>query len=171
MTEIYLALGSNQGDRLMNLARCLNEFKMSYAIEIIKVSSVYETEPFGFFNQPWFLNMAIEIETNLEPLNLLKLTQQVENQLGRVKTYRWGPRIIDIDILSYKNIIFAHPLLNIPHRQLHLRQFVLQPLKEIAAGFVHPEFKKNIDQLLNHCHDRHRVNWLMDGKELLTYLI
>jgi 2-amino-4-hydroxy-6-hydroxymethyldihydropteridine diphosphokinase len=170
MTGIYLALGSNLGDRLMNLVHCLKEFKLNCTIEIIKVSSVYESEPYGFSNQPWFLNLAVEIETNLEPLNLLKLTRQIENRLGREKTYRWGPRIIDIDILSYKNIIVTHPLLNIPHRQLHLRQFVLQPLKEIATHFVHPELKKNIDQLLNSCHDQRKVNWLMDGNELLSYL-
>ncbi len=170
MTGIFLGLGSNLGDRLMNLACCLKELKLSYEIELMKVSSVYESEPLGFSDQPWFLNMVVEIETNLEPLDLLKLTQQIESQLGRKRTHRWGPRTIDIDILSYKNIIFKHPMLNIPHRQLHLRQFVLQPLKEIATGFVHPGLKKDIDQMLNHCQDQLKVNWLMDGNELLTYI-
>ena len=169
MTGIILGLGSNLSDRLMNLARCLKEFELSNEIELKKISSVYESEPYGFSDQPWFLNMGVEIETNLEPLNLLKLTQRIESQLARKKTHRWGPRIIDIDILCYKNIIFKHPMLNIPHRQLHLRQFVLQPLREIATCFVHPELKKNIDQLVNSCHDQLKVNWLMDGNELLTY--
>jgi len=170
MTGIYLGLGSNLGDRLMNLARCLKTLYLSRKIQLIKISSVYESEPFGFSDQPWFLNMVIEIETNLEPLQLLESIQQIEQQIGRKKNYYWGPRTIDIDILCYHNIIFNHPMLNIPHRQLHLRQFVLLPLKEIAARFVHPVFKKSIDQLLQDCQDKVVVNWFMDGTQLLNYL-
>lgn len=170
MNGIYLGLGSNLGDRLMNLTRCLKELKLNRAIQLIKLSSVFESEPYGFANQPWFLNMAVEIDTNKAPLQLLELTQQIETQLGRKKAQRWGPRTIDIDLLSYKDLIFKHPMLNLPHRQLHLRQFVLQPLKEIASCFVHPEFKKNIDQLLNNCQDKVKVNWFMNANELLTYL-
>jgi len=170
MTGIYLGLGSNLDDRRMNLAQCLKTLNFSSKIKLIKISSVYESEPYGFANQPWFLNMVIEIETNLEPLQLLQFTQQIEKQLGRKKTNHWGPRTIDIDILSYNNIIFRHPMLNIPHQQLHLRQFVLLPLKEIATCFVHPGLKKNIDQLLKDCHDKVVVNFFMVGNELLNYL-
>lgn len=170
MTGIYLGLGSNHGDRQMNLARCLRILSLSREIQLIKISSVYESEPYGFANQPWFLNMAIEIGTNLQPLQLLEFTQQIERQIGRKKTHHWGPRTIDIDILSYDNIIFKHPMLNIPHRQLHLRQFVLLPLREIAAGFVHPKLEKNIDQLLKDCRDQVVVNWFMDGNELLKLI-
>lgn len=170
MTGIFLGLGSNLGDRLMNLARCLKEFKLSYEIELVKISSVYESEPYGFVDQPWFLNMVVEIDSKLKPLELLKRTQQIESRLGRKNADRWGPRTIDIDILSYNNTIFKHPMLNIPHQQLHLRQFVLHPLKEIATRFVHPELKKDVDEMLNHCQDQLKVNWLMNGNELLTYL-
>jgi len=169
MTGIYLGLGTNLGDRLTNLAQCLNALACSSQTQLIKISSVYESEPFGFVNQPCFLNMAVEIETELEPIQLLKFTQQIEQQIGRKKTYHWGPRKIDIDILSYHDIIFVHPMLSIPHRQLHLRQFVLLPLKEIAARFFHPKLNKNIDQLLNDCRDKSLVNWFMDGNKLLTY--
>lgn len=169
MTGIYMGLGSNQGDRLMNLACGLKKL-LSNKIQVIKFSSVYETEPYGFSRQSWFLNMVVEIKTALEPLALFRLIQQIENQIGRKKTHHWGPRTIDIDILSYNEIIFKHPMLNIPHRQLHLRQFVLLPLKEIAASFVHPEFKKSINQLLNECQDQAIVNWYMEGNEFLNYL-
>jgi len=170
MTEIYLGLGSNLGDRLMNLARCLKELRSSTEIQLMKISSVYESEPYGFLDQPWFLNMVIEITTKLEPLRLLKLTQQIEKQLGRKNTHHWGPRTIDVDILSYDNLIFKHPMLNLPHQQLHLRQFVLLPLKEIAACFVHPGFKQTIDQMLMNCQDKSKINWLIHGNELNTYL-
>lgn len=168
MNGIYLGLGSNLGDRLMNLACCLKKMKLNNAIRLIKVSSVYESEPYGFANQPWFLNMVAEIETKLEPLQLLELIQQIENQSGRKKTLRWGPRTIDIDLLNYKNLVYKHPMLNLPHRQLHLRQFVLQPLKEIASRFVHPELQQTISQLLKNCQDKTKVNWFLDGYELLN---
>lgn len=166
MTEIYLGLGSNLGDRLMNLASCLKELRLRSEIQLMKISSVYESEPYGFLNQPWFLNMVVEIATNLEPLKLLTLTQQIEKQLGRKKTHHWGPRTIDIDILSYNRLIFKHPMLKLPHQQLHLRQFFLLPLKEIAAFFIHPGFKVTIDQMLMNCKDKSRINRFIDGKEL-----
>lgn len=170
MTGIYLGLGSNLGNRLVNLACCLKTLNLSNEIHLTKNSSIYESEPFGFSNQPWFLNMAIEIDTKLEPLQLLQFTQQLEKKVGRVRTHRWGPRTIDIDILSYHNIVFKHPVLNIPHQQLHLRKFVLIPLKEIATCFFHSELKKNINELLNECQDKIAVNWFMDGNELLNLL-
>jgi len=168
MKAIYLGLGSNLGNRLMNLARCLKELRASGELQLKKMSSIYESEPHGHCDQPWFLNMVVEIATDLAPLQLLKLTQQIEKQMGRTKTFHWGPRIIDIDILSFNNLIFKHPMLSLPHQQLHLRQFVLLPLKEIAAGFVHPEFNKDIDQLLMTCQDKNKINWFMDGNELIT---
>jgi len=164
-----LSLGSNLEDRLKNLARAIRGLAANH-IEVIKISSVYESEPYGVRNQPWFLNMVIQIDTKLTPLQLFQRTQQVEKQVGRKKTFHWGPRIIDIDILSYYNLILRHPMLDIPHRQLHLRQFVLIPLKEIAASFVHPKFDKTIDQLINECEDNALVNWFMDGTKILTYL-
>lgn len=169
MVEAYLGLGSNLGNRLMNLARSLNKLKLTDAVHIKKISSVYESEPYGFLDQPYFLNMVLAIETKLEPLSLLNLTQAIEKQLGRKITERWGPRIIDIDILNYNNLIFSHPKLNLPHQQLHLRQFVLLPLKEIAANFVHPKLKKTIDQMLIECQGKFEINCLMNGKELINY--
>ncbi len=170
MTGIYLGLGSNLGDRTANLAHCLSFLNSSGTIQLSKISSVYESEPYGLKSQPWFLNMVIEIDTHLEPLLLLQHTEAVEKRMKRVKTGDWGPRIIDIDILSYHNIILKHPMLNIPHRQLHLRRFVLLPLKEIAASFIHPGLKENVNQLLKDCQDKGVVNWFMDGNELIKGL-
>ncbi len=170
MAGIYLGLGSNLGDRMRNLARCLKALPLTNEIQLKKLSSVYESEPVGHSEQPWFLNMVVEIATDLKPFKLLHLIQQIEKELGRKKTYHWGPRTIDIDILSYDDIIFAHPMLNVPHGKLHLRQFVLLPLQEIAACFVHPNFKKNINQLLMDCQDTATVNWFMDGSQLSNYM-
>lgn len=170
MSGIYLGLGSNLGNRLVNLVCCLKTLNLSSEIHLLKNSSIYESEPYGFSDQPWFLNIVVEIDTKLKPLELLQFTQQLEKKVGRFKTYRWGPRTIDIDILSYHNVVFKHQVLKIPHQQLHLRKFVLIPLKEIAACFVHSDLKKNIDELLNECQDKIVVNWFMDGNELLNRL-
>jgi len=169
MSAIFLGLGSNLDDRLENLRSCLNILSSSREVNILKFSSVYESEPYGNKNQPWFLNMAIEIRTKLEPLSLLKFTQRVEQQIGRRETGFWVPRIIDIDLLSYENRVLMHPLLQIPHPQLHLRQFVLIPLKEIAALFRHPGLNKSIDQLISECQDKSEVAWFKEGTNLLKW--
>lgn len=169
MSAIFLGLGSNLGDRLVNLKSCLAILAQSAEIKIKKLSSVYESDPYGDKHQPRFLNMVIEIATNRDPLSLLKFTQQVEQQIGRKKTRFWGPRIIDVDILTYKNRIVKHPMLQIPHPQLHLRQFVLLPLKEIATRFTHPGTGKNIDQLISECQDTSQVDWFKEGKNLLKW--
>jgi len=167
MKGIFLGLGTNLGSRVEHLACCLKRLSCQSEVLVTRISSVYESEPFGEPNQPWFLNMAVEITTDLAPFELLTFTQQVEKEIGRKETYHWGPRIIDIDILSYHEMVFRQPMLQIPHRQLHLRRFVLLPLKEIATGFVHPEIKKNIDHLLTDCQDKTQVIWFMNGTELI----
>lgn len=169
MSAIFLGLGSNLGDRLANLESCLAILAQSAEVKLDNISSVYESEPWGDKHQPWFLNMVIEIATKLAPLSLLMFTQQVEQQIGRKKSNFWGPRVIDVDILSYKNRIVKHPLLQIPHPQLHLRRFVLLPLKEIAARFMHSGSNKKIDQLVSECQDTSEVAWFQDGKNLLKW--
>ena len=169
MSAIFLGLGSNLGDRLMNLKRCHAIITQSEVVKIDKISSVYESEPVGYLNQPWFLNMVIEIYTMLDPLSLLEFTQKVEQQIGRKTSRIWGPRIIDIDILSYKNRIVKHTMLQIPHTQLHLRRFVLIPLKEIAERFKHPGLNKNIDQLISECQDTSQVVWFKEGKKIFKW--
>lgn len=152
MPVVYLGLGSNIGDRENNLQDALNELSNRVGITVKKVSSFYETEPVGVKDQPWFLNAVIEIETNLQPREVLGINKAIEKKLHRKETYKWGPRIIDIDLLLYGNRIISEPDLKVPHPQMHLRGFVLVPLAEIAPGLKIPgmkEVNKLISELKN----------------------
>lgn len=140
-------LGSNLGDREKNINDAINELQVS-GIIISKKSSLYNTPPWGYTEQPDFLNQAIECLTSLEPFELLKEIKKIERKLGREKTVRYGPRIIDIDIIFYDDLIFKSDELTIPHPLMHKRDFVLKPLCEIAPDFVHPELKLSVKNLL-----------------------
>ena len=146
MSIVYLALGTNLGDRSANLRVAIEALPSE--INVIAESKVYETPPWGYENQPAFLNMAVKCETNLEPELLLKRLKQLEVQLGREQSFRWGPRLIDIDILFYGDLILKSESLIIPHPRLHERAFVLIPLADIASDFIHPILKKTIKELL-----------------------
>jgi 2-amino-4-hydroxy-6-hydroxymethyldihydropteridine diphosphokinase len=143
---VYLALGTNLGDRPANLRAAITA--LSPDVKVIAESKVYETPPWGVEDQPTFLNMAVKCETALEPESLLKYLKQLEVQLGREQSFRWGPRLIDIDILFCDNIILESESLIIPHPHLHERAFVLVPLTDIAPDFIHPVLKKTIKELL-----------------------
>jgi len=160
MTGIYLGLGTNLGNREENISQCLNLLSTKLEIEIIKQSSIYESDPYGFTDQPKFLNMVVEIETRLTPNKLLRIAQNIEKKSGKTKLFHWGPRIIDIDILSFQDQVIKQNRLLVPHTQLHLRKFVLIPLYEIAPDYIHPESKKTISQLLNECADDSHVKRL-----------
>lgn len=150
---IYLGLGSNEGDRIQNLHNAVNELERTGEIILSKLSSIFDTEPVGFKNQKRFLNAVIEIQTKLAPYDLLKLIKGIEKRLGRKETFKDGPRIIDIDILSYNNKIVKSEILSIPHPELHLRKFVLIPLSEIASDYIHPINKLSVWQMLKQCPD------------------
>ena len=133
----FLGLGSNLGDR----AHYLGEAISALASPLIKVeatSQIYETEPWGLMDQPLYWNQVIEVETTLEPLDLLYVCQEIEHQLGREREVHWGPRTIDIDLLIYDNIVSESEELILPHRYLEERAFVLAPLREIAPELVLP---------------------------------
>lgn len=168
MLGIYLGLGTNLGNREKNLSLCIKELANSSEITLVQLSSVYESEPFGYYEQPNFYNMGVEIATDLNPFQLLKVIKNIEQKIGRKNTFRWGPRIIDIDILSYQNIVIDFPVLSIPHKQLHLRRFVLIPFKEMTDRYIHPKLKKNIDQMLNECSDDGQIKLIAQGTKLLT---
>jgi len=128
----YLGLGSNQGDRPAMLQEALTRLEASRRVRVRKQSSLYETAPVGVTEQPWFLNLVAEVDTDLLPPQLLDLVLAVERGLGRVRTQRWGPRTIDIDILLYADLAMTTPTLVIPHPEMTRRRFVLEPLVEIG---------------------------------------
>lgn len=134
--KIYIGLGTNIGNRQHNLETALNE--ISEFSTITKKSSIYETEPMGFKPQPDFLNMVIEIDSELTPSELIIKLQEIEHKMGRIREMKNGPRIIDLDILLYNDLVINHPNLIIPHPRLFERQFVLKPLSEIAPKIIHP---------------------------------
>lgn len=144
---IYIALGSNLGDRLTNL-RAAIQF-LSPVVQVLVESRVYETPPWGFTDQPPFLNMAIKAQTELEPEALLATLKQIEARLGRTPTIRWGPRLIDLDILFYDDLVLDTPSLVIPHPRLHERGFVLAPLADLAPDLSHPTLKRSVRELLS----------------------
>ncbi len=145
-TKVYLALGSNLGDRQKHLAEARDHIRAQ--VGLTDFSSIYETEPWGFADQPAFLNQVVAGNTLLKPLELLAFTQSIEKELGRVKTFRNGPRVIDIDILLYGDQIVETESLTIPHPRLHERGFVLKPLADIAPTLRVPGFDSNIAEML-----------------------
>lgn len=149
MAEVFLALGTNLGDRLENLHRALD--CIATKIQILQVSSVYETPPWGYTEQPPFLNLVLCGQTELEPQSLLEFLKSCEQALGRKPTFRYGPRLIDLDILAYEDRILETPTLILPHPHLHERAFVLVPLHEIAPDWRHPRIGKNVSELLAAC--------------------
>ncbi len=147
MVYVYIGLGSNMGERARNLRSAYGHITAVPGIQPVRFSRFYETVPVGGPPQPLFLNAALGIRTNIPPHQLLERFQHIETLMGRVRTERWGPRNIDIDVLLYGDEVVNDEHLKIPHPLMHTRLFVLEPLVEIAPGIVHPILKKTIRRL------------------------
>lgn len=143
----YVALGTNLGERQENLELALQLLETN-GVKVLQVSSFIETEPYGVTDQPNFLNGACEVETELAPLELLRLLLKLELEMGRVRLRRWGERIIDLDLLLYEDVVMNTPELTLPHADMDNRTFVLEPMCELAPDLVHPVLGKTMRELL-----------------------
>ena len=161
MNTAYLLTGSNLGDRKQYLEKA-KELMNQHCGGIMKVSSLYETEAWGKTDQPPFLNQALELDTVLNAKQLMRCILKTEKQMGRVRLEKYGPRIIDIDILLFNNETHNYHFLKLPHPEMQNRKFVLLPLAEIAPGARHPIFDKTISQLLRECPDKLEVRLIND---------
>lgn len=148
MHMVYLGLGSNIGKREDNCAKAISLLEKN-GLKIAKRSTMHETEPWGVRDQPRFINMALEAETDLSPEELLTVIKTIENKMGRRPGKKWGPRIIDIDIIIYDNVSMTSDDLSIPHPLMHEREFVLRPMSEIAPDMKHPVLGITISELLD----------------------
>jgi len=151
--QVYISLGSNMGDKRKYLRDAIEQIGIRLG-RIVKESKIYEAAPWGHTKQPDFYNQVIEVETELSPLQLLQGCLEIEKSLGRERNILWGERIIDLDILLYDGRSVQLENLNIPHPYLHLRNFVLVPLCEIAPDLIHPTMELSIRQLLDRCADK-----------------
>lgn len=152
MNKAYLLTGGNLGDRQSNLSQAKNMIEQECG-RATNASSLYETAAWGNSDQPSFLNQALEIATRLSASQLLRKILAIEKMMGRIRKEKYGPRIIDIDILLFNTEIFDLPNLKVPHPELQNRRFALLPLTEIAPDLIHPLLNKSIVQLLKECND------------------
>ncbi len=157
--RIFVSIGSNLGRREENCKHATERIDAS--CRVVRMSSLYETEPWGEKDQPLFVNRVVEIRTALSPFELLDLFKSIETDTGRTPSYRWGPRLIDLDILFYGDMVIDDNVLTIPHPLVHKRRFVLVPMVEIAPEFVHPVLKRNMSELLCSLEDRSKVRRLV----------
>lgn len=156
--NIFLGLGSNQGDRELNLKNSIKLLN-SRVGKVLNTSGIYESEPWGFKNQNYFLNQAIEIETHIDPNDLLNICKNIEYDMGRKPERRWGKRVIDIDILYYQSKVMNEEKLIIPHKLMHERKFVMIPLNDLNENHLHPILKITNKEILNKCIDSCKVKY------------
>lgn len=146
MSKVYIGLGSNKNDRIEYLNQALLELEQTSGISIIELSSFYETKPFGVENQQNYYNAVVLIETFFSPTELYEKLKQIEKSVGRTKSFRWGPREIDLDIILFDSLVYLDQNLQIPHKDYIFRDFVLVPLLEISPDLIDPQSKLNISE-------------------------
>lgn len=159
MAIAYLCLGANSKNRLTTVQQAVSLLSLAENIKLIRASALYETEPWGVKDQNWFLNMVVEIKTDLSAQDLLMKCLSIEKMLGRDRSreQRWGERPVDIDIIFYDNQIINTGILTVPHPRMHERAFVLVPLLELIPDFVHPVLKKSVSDLYDELDDVEEV--------------
>ncbi|MDO8462519.1 MAG: 2-amino-4-hydroxy-6-hydroxymethyldihydropteridine diphosphokinase [Deltaproteobacteria bacterium] len=158
----FIGIGSNLGDRISLCQQATQKIAALPKTDLIQQSPLYETEPVVLPHQqkekePWFINGVVQIETNFEAKELLKNLQEIEGQMGRLRTDRWAPRIIDLDLLFFDSVVSSAPNLTLPHPEITKRRFVLQPLADIAPDWEHPLVKKLVRTLLKELEDRSQI--------------
>ncbi len=146
--RVFISIGSNAGGRGANCSRAIEALSEASGIEVVAESPLYETEPWGNTDQPAFVNSAVEIRTTLSPSGLLEYLKALEHELGRVPTYRWGPRVLDLDIVFFGSRVVDTERLKVPHPFVSERAFVLVPLADIAPGFAHPVTHRTVAEML-----------------------
>lgn len=154
MVFTLLSIGANLGEKKENIENAVNHLIISHSLYSVLISSFYETEPVGYTEQPWFINVAVCGYTNLSIFNFLQFCKSIEYSMGRELNEKWHERLIDIDILLYDNDFFNYEKIIIPHPRMHERKFVLAPASEIAPNAIHPQFGLTIEQLLINCPDK-----------------
>ncbi|MFQ5965730.1 MAG: 2-amino-4-hydroxy-6-hydroxymethyldihydropteridine diphosphokinase [Candidatus Scalinduaceae bacterium] len=148
MAKVYVGLGSNLGNREKNLVSAITKINACKGIHVVNKSGFYKTKPIGGPAQPDYVNCVLELDTDITPQKLLEKCKRIESELGRTRGVRWGPRVIDIDILLYGSKVVNDHNLKIPHENMHTRIFVLEPLYEISPDLKHPILKKTIFELM-----------------------
>ncbi|MGC8810542.1 MAG: 2-amino-4-hydroxy-6-hydroxymethyldihydropteridine diphosphokinase [bacterium] len=161
----YIGIGSNLGDSLANCRQAIQAIGAEKGNKIVACSSFYITEPVGSKDQNWFVNAVIAVETNFSPRQLIEFLMNIEENMGRKRKERWGPRVIDLDILFYENLICQEDNLQIPHPEMVKRRFVLQPLKDIAPQLVHPKLGKTVSELLDELPPAEKVIPLLEKEQ------
>jgi 2-amino-4-hydroxy-6-hydroxymethyldihydropteridine diphosphokinase len=159
---VYIALGTNLGDRLANLRHARQALQPQTCI--LACSAVYETPPWGYLDQPKFLNQVVKTETDLEPLDLLRLLKRLEVEMGRQPSLRNGPRVIDLDLLFYDDLQLVLPELTIPHPNMAGRAFVLLPMCDLAPDLCHPQHNQTMREMLAEC-DLSEIQTLANGQQ------
>ena len=149
---VYLLLGSNQGNRQQYLQQAIN-FIAQQCGSIVRSSAIYQTAAWGKTDQPAFLNQVVELHTSMDPDACMHCLLGIENEMGRIRTERMGPRIIDIDLLFYDQLVYHSPVVHIPHPAIAQRRFVLTPMADLNPALVHPVLQQSIAQLLEKCTD------------------